>query len=986
MCGFENIEKTNYKQYRADNFQESRKNLVKVLSKNRYESKQIIKHNKNHLYGLNNSLCEFISQNYGEVDLHHNQSVMVVDIETTGEIDVETGNCPVDYWKPNFALAQISLIQMLFVPVSGNPEMFIIGLKQFDKEMDEIDGIKPKYIQVEDELKLLTYYRRVMFEKKPHIITGWNIDGYDMPYMVHRLYRQKMIRSGNISKEQFTKLEDASIDIDCIKFFSFYEFGESIQKIWENSMGDIENHQNNFPNSSYEYLIPFKLINDMGTSFVGYNVIDYMKLYKKQTSNLADLPSYSLEYVCNYELGEGKVNYDEENTLKDLYENNFEKFLRYGLKDVLLIKKLEDKMKFLKLIQNISYICRTPLQYVQFNSIIINAMIFYNAKKAGMICEYVGDVKTEKQKGESKPIGGFVHYTCNRWDWVSSLDFASLYPSIISWANIGGDSFVSDEQLPDDLKMIQNLMVKYSNKDDVEEIQEKHFKFVRDVLNNPYLLEKIPKILEKYNVCMTPNGKFFTKDKQAIFAYSEDELVKERKVVKKLYKQKEQEYEAGGRQDFELYKQYTAFDTQQVALKVICNGGYGVLSMDKSQFAGNYIDYSNSVTSTGQCVDLICAFTASNVMSSISAANHINQPLKKQIPGLKHITTMDTDSFYLECKSFVDSYYKGLDISGTCKKISDFIDKIIQVELRDVLDNNFSKFFNAMNPSKLSLDREIIADKFVSVGAKNYFCRIFDNERTILQKPKMKIKGLSLVKTSMPEFFQDMLKNDVLDVIIDNPKDKEQIIQNIRKALIDRLKKVNVSSLAKKMSVTSIDHTTNEEITIGTTIKRYDKGKDKEIALAYNARASILHNQLVEKLHLPIKKIESGDKIMILNIDYQKDGCPIKYNYIAFKNPEFIKMVGLTEYIDYDKMMEDFFDKNIQLILEPLDEYVDIEKKKKQSRSEKIVERKNKLLSRKKETKLLSKKNQPQAKNINVHVSTTLFVVDRLSAFQGQRN
>jgi len=106
----------------------------------------------------------------------------------------------------------------------------------------------------------------------------------------------------------------------------------------------------------------------------GISLIDYLAAYKWYSRSKPE--SYSLEYICNLELNTGKLEYD--GSLHELYENDFNKMVDYNIIDTKRVKQLEDKLSFIKLIQSLSIITKTPMKYFQtMTSVIEGLMLTY---------------------------------------------------------------------------------------------------------------------------------------------------------------------------------------------------------------------------------------------------------------------------------------------------------------------------------------------------------------------------------------------------------------------------------------------------------------------------------------------------------------------------------------------------------------------------------------------------------------------------------
>ncbi len=505
-----------------------------------------------------------------------------------------------------------------------------------------------------------------------------------------------------------------------------------------------------------------------------------------------------------------------------------------------------------------------------------------------------------------KFIGGAVVSSQDTWDWVSSVDFTSLYPSIQMTLNIGADTFIPNP--PQELlDLKEKYFLRYYEEESAEEVQNKNLKFVKEVLFNKEIREEVHSVLDKYNVCSTPNGIFFSKENRSLISEIIEKNLKDRKHQKTLMKEQEKIIETLKKE----HKDYSdaknlrdRYDATQTSLKVLLNSLYGILSMEANPFAGHKDIFSNSVTSFGQVADLSCLVFAGDIINKIN--QKLDNPLKvKGNKELPWIPQADTDSGYICLEPYVKLIKTPEDdVYSITEKIDNFLKKIMLPKLQDHLMNTLCYFFNAKMPEKMNLDREIISDKFFSIGNKNYYCRIFDNEGVRLTEPKIKTVGIAVKKTNCPKFF----RNSVLEamvLLLDN-KDKE--IRELTQKYKQEIKKANILDLAISVNINSIDYQYDNQG------KLYTIKNGKRLPAPINSRAAIVYNSFIKKYNIPLKEIETGKA----NYIFLKEPNITKSNVIAFKDPKIFEYKDLKNYIDYDLLFEKYYLGLLELITKPL--------------------------------------------------------------------
>ena len=231
----------------------------------------------------------------------------------------------------------------------------------------------------------------------------------------------------------------------------------------------------------------------------GVNIIDYLELYRKNTFHNQE--SYKLDYIAQFELGKGKIDYSEFGSLHTLYRQDYGKFLEYNVRDVVLVEELEEKLGFIDLIITMAYSAKC--NYIDtFGMVKYWETIIYNFLKEQNIQTPPQRLKTGNDK--NKPIvGAYVKEPIvGGHNWVMSFDLNSLYPHLIMQYNISPE------------KMIKG------NRQDVT---------VDRMLNKQCDLS----YCKQTNTTVAPNGVLFSRDNQGMFPELMETFYEERKKLKK---------------------------------------------------------------------------------------------------------------------------------------------------------------------------------------------------------------------------------------------------------------------------------------------------------------------------------------------------------------------------------------------------------------------------------------------------------------------
>ena len=235
-----------------------------------------------------------------------------------------------------------------------------------------------------NEYELLNEFYKKYLEIKPTIITGWNTNHFDIPYLYNR--------SVQILGEEIANCLSPINVVNWNKYRNYY-------------------------------------------TIAGVSCLDYLELYKKFT--FSQKSSYRLDNIGELEVGIKKIEYD--GTLNDLYEYNLEKFVEYNINDVRIVKKLDEKLDFIEIARGISHVGHVPYEDIYFSSRYLEGAIFVYLKQLGIVAPNKGKKEDSVKKG--KFIGAYVQEPkAGKHDWVYDLDLTSMYPSVIRTLNISPET------------------------------------------------------------------------------------------------------------------------------------------------------------------------------------------------------------------------------------------------------------------------------------------------------------------------------------------------------------------------------------------------------------------------------------------------------------------------------------------------------------------------------------------------------------------
>ena len=665
-------------------------------------------------------------------------------------------------------------------------------------------------VPFKDEYDLLNAFFKKYMEIQPTILTGWNVEFFDVSYLYNRASQVVGQTVANLLSP-----------INIVQWSDF---------------------QNRY-------------------KIAGVSVLDYLSLYKKYT--FSEKPSYRLDDICEYEIGEKKVEY--EGTLNDLYENDLKKFVEYNLQDVKLVKKLNDKLDFIEIARGLAHLGHVPYEDVFMSSRYLEGSILVYLRKKNIVAPNKPK-KIKKFYGE-KFVGAYVQEPIKgKHNWVFDLDITSMYPSCIMSLNISPETKIGKIQgwKPEEFLKKDNKKT-YSIVQNDKEIG----KFTEVELKN---------FLNKRDVGVATNGVMYRTDKDgllpALLRKWFDERVEYRKLSKKFHEEGDK-----NKSDY--------FDRRQYLQKVLLNSLYGVLGLPVFRFYD--LDNAEAVTYTGQ--------------SLIKFTKRVTNDFynKELNDSENYCIYIDTDSVFYSAMPLVIKRFPNINIYDE-EKMSNTILNIAN-EVQEYLNMSYDYFANRfcnLHTHRFNIKQEVIAKSGLFITKKRYGLKIInDNGKKV---NKMMVKGLDTVRSSFPIAMREMLSKLLEDILMDVPKDKlDKFIINFK----DSMKLMDFNKIAIPTSVKGIKKYRDLS---GGMFSSYKLGTPIHV------KSSLFYNDLLKHFNLTKKysPIHNGEKIKWV---YLKNN-PIGLQTVAYKGhedpPEILSFI--KQYINHDKIYKQALHKKIMML------------------------------------------------------------------------
>ena len=644
--------------------------------------------------------------------------VAFFDIET--DFDSARG-----YSTPEDPFTKITAIT---VYLNWMDQLITLAIPPASMDMEAANAIAEKFdntfmFEREEDL-LLTFLDLI---EDADILSGWNSEGFDIPYTVNRITRV-------LSKDDTRRF--------CL--WNQYPKPREYEK---------------FGKTSQTYDI------------VGRVHLDYMQLYRKYTYE--ERHSYSLDAIGEYELNERKTVY--EGTLDQLYNQDFYTFIEYSRQDVALLDKLDKKLKFMDLSNELAHANTVLLQTTMGAVAVTEQAIINEAHARGMVVPNRRGQSRNDDIEDHGAAGAYVAYPKKGMhEWIGAIDINSLYPSAIRALNMSIETIAGQVRpIMTDAYITKKMGENGGKFADAWEGLFGSLEYVAIMEQDPavevtvdwedgnsevYTARQFYRMIFDSNApyCLTANGTIFTFDKKGVVPGLLERWYAERKELQAKMRAADP-------------KEKSFWDKRQLVKKINLNSLYGAILNPGCRFYDGRI--GQSTTLTGRVI-----------------AKHMDATVNECSTGKRDyvgesIIYGDTDSVYFSAWPIIKA-----DVAAGRTEWNKEICVQLYDSIADQVNESFPKFMKESfhtteeHGSIIKGGRELVARSGLFIKKKRYAVLIYELEGKRLdvegKEGKVKAMGLDLKRSDTPKVVQDFL-SDILQQVLTGAE-KQQIIEAVK--------------------------------------------------------------------------------------------------------------------------------------------------------------------------------------------------------------
>lgn len=558
------------------------------------------------------------------------------------------------------------------------------------------------------------------------VLSGWNSEGYDVPYTVNRI---KRILSSDDTRR-------------------FCLWGQKPKKREFEKYGKTS--------ETYD--------------FVGRIHLDSLELYRKYTYE--ERHSYRLDAIGELEVGENKTVY--EGTLDQLYNNDFERFIEYNRQDVALLDKLDKKLRFIDLSNELAHANTVLIQTTMGAVAVTEQAIINEAHHRGLQVPN----RPKRDEENTQAAGAYVAFPKKGLHkWIASMDLNSLYPSVIRALNMAPETIIgqirpdiTNNRISDDMSLQKKSFAgSWEGRFGTEEYEavidkRKDIALTIDWENGKSDVlsgaEVYDLIFNSYKPWMlSANGTIFTTEFEGVIPGILKRWYSERKNLQQMLKKAK---DAGNQTEIAFW------DKRQLVKKINLNSLYGAILNPGCRFFDKRI--GQSTTLTGRQIVKHMSAEVNNVITG--EYDHVG----------KAVIYGDTDSVYFSAYPILKNDIESGKIPWSKENAILLYDQVAE-QVNKTFGDFMTKAFHCPKTRSdvIAAGREIVAQSGLYITKKRYAALVIDNEgfRTDTDgKPgKVKAMGLDLRRSDTPVFMQEFLMEILLMVLQDYKQ--EEILNRI---------------------------------------------------------------------------------------------------------------------------------------------------------------------------------------------------------------
>ena len=670
--------------------------------------------------------------------------------------------------EPKLARYPVNLISVLD---STTDKVTVFGLGEYHGTNERL----LEYKSFANETALLSAFFAWMAKENFDIITGWNIDEFDLPYLNAR----------------------ASVDDELLKAFNKIS---PIGQTW-------------FAGNAVR--------------FAGVVVLDYLALFKSRLFNPKNEPSYHLDDIAQSVCGEGKTEY--EGSINAFYKRDWDTFVDYNIQDVVLVRKIDEKKKYLELAVHFAYDSLIPLEKAVYSSSAIDGYILrqlhsqnkvmpnrkktqkdwwaeremYNAKVRSNLCDPESplvDCKQNWSEGMSymEPFhlkGGCCYAAPGLYGPSLCFDVASLYPHVVMQYNISPETKVT----------------------------------ALDDCDKSGLIES------------ETNGVWYRREKGFIPEITERLFAERSEFKKRRFK------EVPGSDA------YKYFDSMQKVRKVLINAIYGAMKFNGSHLYD--IDNSRAITRGGRVVIRFLVSKCRQALRMLAQNPTSVFPDAKPFVLEKDTTSLvDTDSCHVHFDEFKAKCAPDMPVEEFLAKMETYLESVFEAVLQSKADAKGLKQI-------IRFKREgVITHEFV-LAMKTYVSVLVKDEEEVYDPPLVRYTGVSVKKSSTPKFCRENLPK-VIEAVLHGCTEDELV--NMVDGYWAQFQLQEPDEICSICSISDYESYAPN----GMTFHRGWDGLWEYLPKTpLPNKAAIAYNLFVQSKKLPLERISSWAKIRYIHLD-----------------------------------------------------------------------------------------------------------------------
>lgn len=709
----------------------------------------------------------------------------------------------------------------------------------------------------DNEIDLLYKFMDIYESIGPTIISGWNSDYFDVPYLYNRLRQQ----CG-------TSIANKLSPIGKIKY-------QKYRGKW---------------------------------SIAGVSSLDYMDLYKKFVQG--EQPNYRLNTIGLIELNMGKLEY--EGTLDEFFDRDLDGFIEYNKRDVEIIVNLDEKKKFIDLAIGVCSRGHVPYENYCFSSSWLEGAIITNLHRKNVVVTNKPvegkELMAEREENDEEGFSGaYVKPPCSGlYEWIYALDIRSLYPSIIMSLNISPETKIG---------IVKNWDYKKHSANEIEsyQIQEKNSDKVTEVDRDKFI-----KFMNKMNLNISSNGVLYTTDKMGIIPEILDTWFKERLEYIEL---RDKANASGDMETSSYYDARQAiqkiflnslygvlglpsfrfFDLDN-ALAVTASG-QDVIKNSAKYVSGLYVKKNAQPKLETQ------------LMHYKKILDKLTKPRKKDGKTIPPALSKEEAEALLDPQDYciyidTDSlYFSSTPILPENADPLQFTIKLAQVMERglNVYYNTLAKELFFCNNHRIEIKGEGVSNRGIWLAKKRYALNVvWSLEDNCPPKKPLKIKGLDVVRSTFAPAFRDFMKGMLIDILDGKGK------KDIDKSILEFREKLNGMPYMEVANNKAAKDISKYEADVDY-LNTFAKGTPSHVKAAITFNQLLTHFGIEDKYEM----MTDGEKLKYVYLTTN----PLRLEAIGFRGSEDPKQIIdiIKEYIDYDALFDRELKKKLGYFYEALE-------------------------------------------------------------------